>query len=106
MIDFDALVLRPTVAVFGETFTVAPNAPTAPFDVQGVWSDRPNDIVVGDELIAAGQVRTIGVRASQLPMAMKQGWRITRQRTGAEYFIDGTDDDGQGGVVVTLKDVE
>lgn len=108
MLDFDALVLGPAMQTFAEPFTVQPpvNSPFDSYSIRGVWSERANDIVVGDELISSGQIRTIGIRISEVVRIPQQGWIVTRTRTGAQYIIDDLDDDGQGGSVMTVKEAE
>lgn len=105
MIDFDALVLGPTMETFAEPFTVRPvESAVEPYQLRGIWSERPNDIIVGDELISSGQIRTVGIRASENAVAPKPGWKIKREKTAQLYIIDDTDDDGQGGTLLTLKE--
>lgn len=105
MIDFDALVLGPAMQTFAEPFTVHP-IDDQPYSIRGIWSERPNDIVVGDELISSGQIRTIGIRLSEVSAVPQQGWIIRRDRTGTEFIIDDLDDDGQGGSIITVKEAE
>lgn len=106
MIDFDALVLGPAMHTFAEPFTIWPQGVQASaYDVRGVWSDRANDVVLEGELISASQIRTVGLRLSELPDGdLKQNDVIIRQKDGRRYYVDDTDQDGQGGTVATLKD--
>lgn len=107
MIDFDALVIGPAMNTFAEPFTVFPaDGEGDSYSLRGVWSERANDIVVGDELISSGQIRTIGIRLSEVPLVPQQGWTIRRDRGGALYIIDDLDDDGQGGSMMTVKEAE
>lgn len=106
MIDFDALVLGPAMNAFAEPFTIWPRGVEASaYDVRGVWSDRPNDVVLEGDLISSSQIRTVGLRLSELPNGgLNQNDVIVRKKDGRRYYVDDTDDDGQGGTVATLKD--
>lgn len=93
------------MATFAEPFTVYPED-DPPYSIRGVWSERANDIVVGDELISSGQIRTIGIRLSEVSTVPQQRWAIRRDKTGAMFIIDDFDDDGQGGSMITVKEAE
>lgn len=108
MIDFDKLVLGPAMKTFAEPFIVIPSSDSnvSQYGMRGVWTERPNDIIVGDELISSGQIRTVGFRASEVSTQPQPGWRIKRSKNNATYYIDDYDDDGQGGTLLTLKEAE
>lgn len=104
MIDFDALVVRPAMSVFGEPFTIYPDrSSSASYTVRGSWSERPVDVILQDEGLASSQVKTLAIRRSEYPENFGQGWIVVRKKTNARYIVDDLDDDGQGGSLVTLK---
>ena len=108
MIDFDALVLVPTVdKIFGEPVTYAPASGASSFVVQGVYDKGylPVSPVGGEEILSRNPV--CGVREKEftdqtqaLPI---QDDLLTIQRTGEVYIVRKPERDGQGHILLHLN---
>jgi hypothetical protein len=113
MIDFDALVLRPAMNIFGRPVDVYPqdeNGPSAPsFPIRGVYSEQPMDVQAEDGAILSSTAITLGIRLAA-QSEIDPGFRLFIPAFGSLpekgwFLIDDTDDDGQGGSILTLKRV-
>ena len=120
MIDFDALVLAPCVGLFGRPITVTPTAsqpgdpaavppvpPGLPYLATGVWASRPIDVPT-EQGIMSSQAHTLGIRALDFPIPPAAGDYVEIPAAGSLpaiglCLIEDTDDDGQGGVALSLK---
>lgn len=111
MIDFDALVLAPTVAVFSRPVTVYPVASqplAAPYAARGVWASKPVDVPLEDGSILSSQDHVLGIRVAEFTVPPAQGDRIeidahlSAPRLGL-FAVEDSDDDGQGGAELSLK---
>lgn len=120
MIDFDTLVLGPCVSIFGRPIIVTPIAsqpgdPVAvppvpaglPYFATGVWASRPTDVVTETGILSS-QVHTLGIRVLDFPIPPVAGDTVEVDAAGSLprigfCLIEDTDDDGQGGTVLTLK---
>lgn len=111
MINFDALVLGPAMATFARPITVTPlvSQPGQPaYAARGVWNSKPINVALEDGSILSSQVHTLGIRKTEFPVPIRQGDRIdidavqSLPRVGL-CAVEDTDEDGQGGVVISVK---
>ena len=111
-VDFDALVLNPTVTTFGilVTFTPLVSQPlAASYDSRGVFSSTPLDVLMQDDTIFSDQQTSLGVRYRDFPVAPPApGDLVTitdpaHWAFGKQYWIGDSDDDGQGGTTLLLR---
>jgi hypothetical protein len=105
-VDFDALVLAPCMNTFAVSFTVEPVASQprgVPYAARGVWAVRNVDVDT-QEGITSTEVRTLGVRISEFPVLPIARDRILFQ--DAAHMITDVDEDGQGGAVLTLAELD
>lgn len=120
MIDFDALVLAPCQSILARPITVTPLASqpgnsTAmppllaglPYLARGIWSSKPTDVATEDGILSS-QVHTLDIRALDFPVPPIAGDVIEVPAAGSlprlgVCLVEDTDDDGQGGTVLTLK---
>ena len=110
MIDFDALVLRPTVGIFGELVVYASVAGPA-FTINGVFdlAYKPIDPLslanAGLGSIMGAHVTTehsaLGVRLGDFPIQPRQGDAVTAR--GLLYFVREVQVDGKGGAKLVLS---
>lgn len=106
MIDWDALVIGPTVGVFGQPVTYIPGAGSpvfdeGPFDITAVFDEgySPAD-QFSDPSVSTSQPR-LGIRLSEFPDGYEaetaQGDTFLVQRTGKTYIVKLGMADGYGG---------
>ena len=103
MIDFDALVLGPAMDIFGMPIVIAPGKSqpgAAPYAARGVLRIENIDMPLEDG-IASTQVITIGVRLSEFAIPPVPEDQVST--TTDTFWIDDTDEDGQGGSIWTMK---
>jgi hypothetical protein len=107
MINFDALVLGPAMAVFGQPITVTPLASqpgVAAYPAIGVFRAEPTSVPMDDGSIVASTIYTLGIRVSGFPIPPRPEDKISVG--GGDYWIDRVHPDGQGGAILTLKKVQ
>jgi hypothetical protein len=111
MIDFDALVLGPAMAIFARPITVRPivSQPlAAPYAARGIWGRRAADMQLEDGSILGTDDLTIGIRIGEFPILPKPGDLIeidahmSLPRIGVCEMVD-DGDDGQGGYAIVVK---
>ncbi len=106
MIDFDALVLGPALAVFGRPVSIIPlksQGSSTTYPARGVYSERPVDIVTeGDGVLSSTNI-SLGIRLSEFATPPVPGDKVVID--GRTFAVDDTDDDGQGGTVLSLKKI-
>lgn len=100
MINWDAVVTAPCMAVFGEEQKPTYAAPGggAPVEIDGIFDDAYTALIMaadGDPEIAATDP-VIGVRLAQFPALPLQGGRLTLPRLGVAYRIIDVRPDGKG----------
>lgn len=110
MIDFDALVLGPSQAVFGRPIVVTPTAsqPGSPaYPARAIWSSKAIDVAMDDNSILSSQQHTLDIRCSEFAVQPAQGDRIDMPASGSlpaiSFVIEDGDDDGQGGTALSVK---
>lgn len=103
-LNWDAEVLAPVMAVFGEGVAYRPQAGTpftltdAVFDAQYAYVQRDKD---GNEVTTTSPM--LGVRRSSCPVAPLQSDRLTIQATGQEYIVKDVRPDSHGHIVLLLN---
>ena len=111
MIDFDALVLGPAMETFARPILIYPkDAGYAVYPARGIYSEQPIDIQVEGEGVMSSTIITLGVRLSECDLDLGQWDKIEIPASGSAaskgmFLIDDTDDDGQGGTLITLKSI-
>lgn len=102
----DRLVLRACMSTMAKTtVSVSPAASqpgTAPYTARGIWMVEPVDLQMEDGSILSSERRRLGIRLSEFAVQIIQGDMIDLD--GKHYIVDDTDDDGQGGSALTLKE--
>lgn len=103
-IDWDAAVVGPTVAVFGEPVTYTP-ASGAPYTIAGVFDNayRSIDELTGELVPLVAAVPVLGARLSAFALPPVQGDRLTVQRTGIVYIVQKQVPDSHGHVLLKLN---
>lgn len=112
MIDFASLVLGPCMDVFARPIIVIPlvSQPRQPaYTARGIWSSKPVDIQLEDGILST-QEHTLGLKIADFTILPKQGDRVDIPLDGNApaigiFLVEDADDDGQGGVVLSLKAV-
>jgi hypothetical protein len=105
MIDLDALVIGPTIAVFGESVELAETSPS-PRTFQGVFDSAYLELpALGGEVIADINITTrqpvLGVQLSAMPVAPFQGMELViRDKI---YSVKEVREDGHGHAKLLLN---
>lgn len=100
--DLDALVLGPCFRAFAKDVTlIAPDLSETP--ARGILTNKP-DINDGDLGAFIAQVRTLGLRASELAEVPAEGWMV-RIGTVTYRVPQQPSVDGEGRVEVVLAEV-
>lgn len=114
-IDFDALVLGPCMATFGEPITVDPLASQpgqAPYQSTGIFSSRSYEVSLPDGSLMMTQITTLGVQLSQFVIPPAERDVITvgglpgsppSRPYPVQYIAADVQKDGQGGMTMTLR---
>lgn len=109
MIDWDAAVMAPCMAVFGEAEqpVYTPVGGGGPFPIDGIFDDAYKGLVMGDD--GSPEIATIspviGVRLAQFAVMPTQGDTLTIPRLGRVYMVDNVQPDGKGAAKLTLSRV-
>lgn len=120
MIDFAALTLAPCIDIFARPIIITPQAsqparresgvtilPGQPYASRGVWASRPIDVPT-EEGIMSSQAHTLGIQARDFTIQPAPGDLVEIPAAGSLpriglCEIEDTDDDGQGGTVLSVK---
>lgn len=105
-IDFDALVLGPCMDAFAEDITVDPRVSRPgqpPYAARGSYHERAVDVALTDGAILSSAEKTLGVRLSEFEAPPVQGDLIVLRHV--MFMVEDLDDDGQGGTLITLKEL-
>lgn len=102
MIDWDAVVTGPCVAVFGETVTFTPVG-GPPVDIQLVYDEGNKDIQLagGSPLNSSNPI--VSGQLSAFPVEPAQGDSVLIQRTGDVFVVGDVNEDGKGSVTLSLN---
>lgn len=101
-IDWDRMVLTPTVAVFGETVWFTPAGGDA-VPLQLVYDEGNKDIGLagGSSLNSSNPI--VSGRISVFPVAPEQGDTVLIERTGDQFVVGDVNEDGKGSVTLSLN---
>jgi hypothetical protein len=104
-IDWDALVIGPTVGIFGEPVIYMPASGGAPLNISGVFDDAYlKEVMFEDATSGVTEVSAVlGVRVSQFPSPPAQNDQLLVPRTGATYVVRQPRLDSHGGAKLLLS---
>lgn len=108
MIDWDAAVIGPCMAVFGEAekITYMPAAGGS-FQVDGVFDNAYREITMIDTGPGVSTVRPVlGVRASQFAKEPVQGDKLYIPRVDTTYIVNNPNPDSHGWILLLLNKVK
>jgi hypothetical protein len=107
MIDWDSLVLKPCMQVFGEPATYNP-ASGGSLPVAVVFDDAYMGVEAGG-MVVVTSTPLVGIRLSEFPAGFDpeaaQGDRLTITRTGHTYVVKEGRDDSHGWARLDLNKV-
>jgi hypothetical protein len=93
-VDFDALVLKPCIATFGEPITYTP-AGGSPIAISGVFDPAYTHVTLNDSGIPFTSILPVlGIRMLVLPQAPEQDDLVTAR--GLNYIVRDALPDGRG----------
>jgi hypothetical protein len=103
-VDWDALVIGPTVGIFGEPVTYMPAAGGAPLNITGVFDDAYlKEVMFEDATTGVTTVSAVlGVQLSQFQSTPVQNDSLLVPRTGATYLVREVRVDSHGGAKLLL----
>ena len=110
MIDFDALVIGPSMAIFARPIIITPTISqpsAAPFAGRGIWSSRAIDVQTEDGILST-QEQTLAIRGADYLIPPIAGDAVEIPAAGSLHrigvcAIEDVDDDGQGGFLLSVK---
>lgn len=105
MIDWDGLVLQPTMAVFGQTVVYTPAGGTAFTLVDAVFDDAYHPLQpIEDGTAMTTELPVLGVRLSEFPTGVTplQGDSVVITALGITYKVRDVEPDGHGHVKLLL----
>lgn len=105
MIDFDALVIGPCMATFGEAVLYQPIAGAA-FEITGVFDEAYLEQAGIDATIPGSVSNTrpmLGVQLSQFAIEPAQNDVLTIIRTGQTYWVNAVRPDSHGAARLLLN---
>lgn len=104
MIDWDAAVLGPCEAVFGESVTYRPiNA--AEFVTTGIFDEAYREVDIAGGMGVTTESPVLGIRMSQFSIPPMQGDQLTIDRTGKTYAVREVRSDSHGSARLMLNQV-
>jgi hypothetical protein len=104
MIDWQAVVTEPCVAVLGEPVIFKPVIGTA-YQISGVYDDRYQEVALVDGMGVPTESPVIGVSLSVFAATPRQGDQITIIRTGEVFAVKKVRPDGHGAALLFLNSV-
>lgn len=111
MIDWDALVLSPLAAVFGEASqpTYTPKG-GAPFAIDGVFDRAYRELtILGGDVAGGVGMNTVspvlGVRLAQFDQPPAQGDKLFVPSVNLTYVVNNVEPDGHGWALLRLNKV-
>ncbi|QJD91801.1 hypothetical protein HH213_17925 [Duganella dendranthematis] len=102
MIDWDALVIGPCVGVFGEPVIFTPVGGD-PVEIDLVYDEGNKDVALAGGTPLNSSNPIVSGQMSVFPVEPQTGDRILIKGTGEEFAVSDVDDDGKGGVVLSLN---
>lgn len=103
MIDWDAQVLAPLQAVFGEPVTFIPVL-GAPYSAAGVFDEAYREVDLAGGMAVTTEHPVLGIRTSAFPVLPLQGDRLTVLSRGKTYVIREVQIDGHGAAKLLLNE--
>lgn len=104
MIDWDAEVLGPVMAVFGEEVEYRSQEGITVIIPDAVFDEAYHGIAsIGDAVDANTASPVLGVRDARLPVPYQQGDTLTIKRTGERYVVNDAQPDGHGHTLLFLN---
>jgi hypothetical protein len=104
MIDWQANVVGPCVAVFGEPATFTARAWNLPFGISVVFDDAFKVVTTSsDGSDVLGTFPAAGVNLADFPLMPAQGDQLTRESTGKAYVVREVRPDSHGGAMLILN---
>lgn len=101
-IDWDAEVLGPVMAVFGEAVLYLPRYGSPISIPDAVFDEESSEIQIGEDAQVATQRKPVlGIRAALVPGAA-QSDRVQIVRTGTMYVVKDVEPDGHGHLKLSL----
>lgn len=103
-VDWDAIVIGPTVAVFGEPVQYQPRV-GLPLTIGGVFDDAyQKEMLFSDASVEITTVQAVlGVQLSQFKVLPAQNDQLTVESTGTSYVVKDVRVDGRGGAKLILS---
>ncbi len=102
MVNWDALVLGPVVAQFGEPVTYSIGA-QAPVPITGVFDEQYTEVDLADGQPVTSAMPVLGVQLSQFPAPPQQGDTLFIQRTAETFVVKEVRPDGHGAAKLMLN---
>lgn len=103
MIDWDACVLAPLQAVFGEPFMFLP-AVGQPLSRSGVFDEAYREVDLAGGMAVTTEHPVLGIRTSDFPVLPAQGDQVTVASRGKTYVIREVQIDGHGAAKLLLNE--
>lgn len=108
MIDWDKMVLAPTVSVFGEEITYLP-AEGEPITITGVYDEGNRDLQLAGGTGYNSSNPLVGAREAEFArygVEPLQGDQLRIVRTGDLFDVKDVNADGKGGLTIMLNEAE
>lgn len=102
MIDWDKVVVGPSVKVFGEPVQYMP-ATTAPFPIVGIYDEAYVEVDTTSGMGVTSAKPVLGVQLSQFLMPPEQGDRLVIIRTGEPFYVKEVRPDSHGAAKLMLN---
>jgi hypothetical protein len=103
-LDFGALVLGPTMAVFSDPIALTPTVsiPGAlAYPARGIFAQRPTRWETAEGGLVTTMESTLGIMLADFPVPPRQGDSLVR--AGVTWFVWDVNLDGQGGASLSIK---
>ena len=103
-VDWDALVLAPSMAVFSDPIALTPTVsmPGAlAYPARGIFAQRPTRWKTAEGGLLTTLETTLGIRLADFPVPPRQGDSLVR--AGVTWFVWDVNADGQGGASLSIK---
>lgn len=100
MVDWDALVLGPCLAVFGDPVTFVPVI-GSPIAISGVFDEAYGEVVLDGEVPITSESPVLGVRLSAFVAPPQQGDALVVRNS--RYVVREVRPDGHGGAKLMLN---
>ncbi|WP_395391486.1 hypothetical protein WBP07_12680 [Novosphingobium sp. BL-8A] len=102
-IDWDDLVLGPTMGLFGDEVIYTPRGGTPVTIPDAVFDEESTDLQLDQDGQTSTQRRPVlGIRTSALPAPPQQSDRVQIVKTGKVYVVRESIPDGHGHVLLKL----